>query len=180
MTAAPRPHATIFADASFCPKTGSAGWAAWMICGGKSSLTIGGRITAPAPMSYDAETFAAVNALYAARAAGYFTAGQVVMLQSDCLRALAIFRYFVPGTVESRHRDGLATTPIGKKKLKAPDKLALAAIEKLMAETPVKIVVRHVRGHQPGHGRAWVNEECDRLAKQHMRDARAKAQQGAA
>lgn len=174
MTPAPaqRSSATIFADASFDPKTRHAGWAAWMVGNGLRSAMVGGKIDKPVAQSHDAETFAAVNALYAARGRGYFVAGQTVMLQSDCIRTLNVFASHVPGTIESRHADGIPTTKIRAAKLKTADKAALKALGDLMAETPIRIIVRHVRGHQKGHGRAWVNEQCDKLAKRHMRDAR--------
>lgn len=173
----PRPSLTIFSDASFCIQTKAAGWAAWMKGNGRPSKTIGGQITKAVDHSYDAETFAAVNALYAARSLGYLTAGDVVMLQSDSLHTLNVICGHLPGTMESKHADGMALQGIRAKRLKKADHAALGALRQLMSETPIQIIVRHVRGHQEGRGRAWVNNECDRIAKEHMREARRAARQ---
>lgn len=167
-----RASVTIFADASYDPKTRRAGWAAWMKGAGKEASTVGGKIAIQCDASFSAETFATVNALYAARSRGYIVPGSVVMLQSDCLHALNVIRHHVHGATESKHPDGMGVILIRAKKLRRQDHDALAAIKKLMAETPFSIVVRHVRGHQTGRGRAWVNEQCDLLAKRHMREAR--------
>lgn len=143
---------------------------------GKPSLTVGGKFAdTKVAASYDAETFAAVNALYVARARSYFVTGQAVMLQSDCLHTLNVIRHHVPGVMEAPHAEGLATNPIRASKLKKADREAIDAITKLLAETPITIIVRHVRGHRPGRGRAWVNKQCDRIAKRHMRAARSEA-----
>ncbi len=166
------PDVTIFADASHDPRTHAAGWAAWMKGNGKPAVTVGGRLAGKVERSYDAETFAVVNALYAARARGYFVAGQTVMLQSDCLHALNVIKGYVPGAVESKHPDGLALTSIREKRLKGADRLALRAIADLIAETPINIVVRHARGARVIH--------CDKVAKAHMREARREARRGAA
>lgn len=170
----PRLAATIFADASFCPRSKAAGWAMWAKTGGLDALVAGGPIKVPCALSWEAEACALANAVSTAHRYGYLGAdGEAVMLQSDCLRTLSMLLTHVPGTVERRHEDGAAIPGIRLRFLSAVEVEALDVIQACACEAGVSLILRHVRGHTTGAGRQWVNRQCDRIAKQHMNVQRA-------
>jgi hypothetical protein len=96
------------------------------------------------------------------------------MVLSDNIRVLNLIRHHLPDTVEQAHRDSVRTSSIRAMKLSSMEKRALAVIKQLQADTGVILVVHHVRGHQPGKGRNWVNRICDKTAQRHMRARRQK------
>ena len=160
---------TIFADASLHIETGSAGWGACIKHSPAPGLIVGGELREPASSSTHAELCAIANALHVARDRDLL--GGVVMIQSDSLEALSCIRKAVPRTVDSPAAGGLSVP--GRRKDIAGDLAACVnVIRCLVSACGIRLIVRHVRGHQKGDGRQWVNRECDRVAKLHMRSRR--------
>ena len=163
-----KPDVTIFADASVDHESGAAGWACWIKGDGSNSVLHSGAFREPVGNSTNAELAALANALAVAKAIGQLRGR--VMLQSDCSAALAMIRT-IAGAEDSPAERGLR---VGKWR-KKPEKMyrpAVKVIQSVIQDTGIKLVVRHVKGHQAGGGRNWVNRQCDRLAKKHMRDLR--------
>jgi len=172
-----KPTVTIFADASYCHRSGSAGWAAWIKADGYQSMTVGAAIKVKITHANEAELAAIANALCVARLRGIIRKNDVVMVQSDCVTALAIIRGRC-GIVEDRPAaGGLSVDPITKMKLRPQHRSAIAVINETIAATGATLITRHVRGHQPGAGRQWVNNTVDQIARSHMRASRRTSQQ---
>ena len=107
----------------------------------------------------------------AAKTAGYLLPGSVVMLQSDCVNALAQIRRYTPAAVDNPITGGLSVGVASRLPIEAA-RPAYLAIDRLARETGIHLQVRHVKGHQEGAGRSWVNRTCDEIAKTAMRQVR--------
>lgn len=164
---------TVFADASHCPRTKSAGWGAWAKGDGwERGQTFGGEIRSTVLNAAEAEMAAMANALARLHNRGQLQGLRRVMLQSDCLRVLQLILQAIPRAEPSNHKDG---APV------EPQKLAMSPMERKGVEIIIdvladceSILLRHVRGHRPGEGRQWVNRVCDDIARKHMREQRTK------
>lgn len=174
--ASPKPDVTIFADASFCPKSGAAGWGAWMVGNGKPSSSSGGALQGKLKQADDAEMMALANALHVAVERGYVREASVVMLQSDCSNALARIRGLVGTATDSPMKDRADGIPAGRinstdrfKGERSEQYRAVALIGDIASRMSLRLVTRHVRGHRAGEGRNWVNQSCDQIARSAMR-----------
>jgi ribonuclease HI len=165
---------TIIADASFCPASRAAGWAAWIKADGRDSALVSGNFTRIAPASSgEAEFFAVANALFKAVKDGFVGPRDRVMIQSDCVAVLEAMLWGLDCR-ESQHPDGCGlqrpqkrpglTTGAGEK--------ALTTIGDIAAPLDLQLFVRHVRGHTSGGGRKWVNRACDQAARKAMEAVR--------
>ncbi len=168
----PRANAMIFADASVCLKTGAAGWGAWVKRDGGVSQVFGGSFRNTMVFSTEAELAAIANAIHRALAWRLIIAGDVVMVQSDSAEALARIRQFTAAG-DNPAVGGLRVGPSRRPPRRPLVREAVERIKVLAEQHRLTLVVRHVRGHQAGPGRQWVNAECDRTAKDHMRARRA-------
>lgn len=160
-----RPTITIFADASFYPAHGGVvGWAGWARGDGRIAVEMSG----PGPRCRDsgeAELWAL--ALFAERMAAerYLTdCDRAVMLQSDSLAALGMILGASPEACRASVRKGDRSIagPIVARSQDRP------ALDRLLAALRMAdmIYLRHVKGHKRGvHSRSWVNERCDKLAR---------------
>ena len=166
-----KPHATIIADASFCHRTQTAGWGAWMIADGLRSLTTGGAMKTTMQSSQHAELAAIANAFHVANARGYLRDGETVLLQSDCQGALAAILYHVPGSHDHPAKDGIRVHPMRSAGTKRNRKV-LQAVKGIVQARSLHLMVRHVKGHAEGEGRFYINRVCDDVAKSHMRAMR--------
>ena len=147
----PRATVMIFADASWCSQTRAGGWGVWL----KTDLldraiVKGGPIKVDVPTPNVAELVAIANGLFVAKRLHLLRPLDVVMIQSDCAEALAWIRGRVPTTADNRAVNGLS----------------------IAEEFSLRLQVRHVRGHQDGDGRQYVNRLCDQIAKAGMRRRR--------
>jgi ribonuclease HI len=167
-----KPNVTIFADASHDRSARVAGWGAWIKADGRQSITGGAAMKAPVMSSGEAELCALANALALARSRGAVARGDVVMLQSDSLNALAIIRGKIDGVADRPAAGGLAVAAVKKMKLSELHSAAVGVIGEIVATLDVALVTRHVRGHRKGGGRQWVNAEVDRIARRAMRERR--------
>ena len=165
---------TIIADASFCPASRAAGWAAWIKADGRDSALISGTFTKIAPASSgEAEFFAVANALFKAVKDGFIGPRDKVMIQSDCVAVLEAMLWGLD-CQESQHPNGCGLRrPRNRPGLAAgAGETALTTIGGIAAPLDLELFVRHVRGHTAGGGRQWVNRACDRAARQAMVVAR--------
>jgi ribonuclease HI len=167
-----KPNVTIFADASHDGTARVAGWGAWIKADGRPSIACGAAMKQAIPSTVEAELCALANALVVARLRGVLAHRDVVMLQSDCLVALAIIRSKIPGVADRPAVGGLAVGEVRKMKLTRLHSAAVTVISEIVTTFGVTLVTRHVRGHQPGGGRQWVNAEVDRIARDAMRERR--------
>ena len=164
---------TVFADASHCPETFAAGWGAWAKGDGwPTGVTFGGEIKARVINSAEAEMAAMANALVRLHNRGVLAHLDLVMLQSDCLRALQLLLQSVPRAESSDHRDGAQVRQVPL----SPTPMEQRGIDVILDVLGGcrSILLRHVKGHKAGEGRQWVNRTCDDIARQHMRAQRVK------
>jgi ribonuclease HI len=169
-----KPNVTIFADASHDHDARVAGWGAWIKADGRSSITCGAAMKRTVASVTEAELCALANALTVARLRGVLVTGSVVMMQSDCLVALAIIRKAIPDVDDRPAPGGLAVVPIKRMKLTKVHLAAIDVVREIVTALEISIVTRHVRAHQPGGGRQWVNSAVDKIARRAMRDRRGK------
>jgi ribonuclease HI len=169
-----KPDVTIFADASHDHRARVAGWGAWIKADGRSSITCGAAMKGTVASATEAELCALANALTVARLRGVLSRRSVVMMQSDCLVALAILRGKIPDVEDRPALGGLAVDPIRRMKLTKVHLAAVDVVREIVTALEISIVTRHVRAHQPGGGRQWVNAAVDQIARQAMRHRRGK------
>lgn len=166
---------TIFADAAFDHRDLTGGWGCWIKTHRpQPGVFVSGPLK-ECPTSVEAEMRALANALHIAVARGLVEDGGVVMLQSDCTPALSIIMGRVHGVTHSRGK--FDNVPIIASRNPGPSvraSLAVKHLRSLIDTHGLKIVVRHVRGHQnTDDGRSAINRQVDGLARQAARDYRA-------
>jgi ribonuclease HI len=165
-----KPNVTIFADASVDARTGAAGWGAWIKADGIDSISHLGSLREAITDVSRAELYAIANALVVARACKVLSGH--VLVESDCAHALAMLLKAFPGAIDNPAAGGLRVGP-RRRGIPSEAKPAIKIIRAIVAENRITLAVRHVRGHRPGDGRNWVNRACDKIARRHMRAARA-------
>lgn len=163
-----KPTLTMFADASLYVDRGVAGWGGWARGDDRQPAMQGG----PSPFDRNstvAELWALALFAERLREDGYMTeADRSIILQSDSLHALQIINARLPNSCASSKKQGCADIKRAKSvvaEAEEPVKRLAAALDSADV-----IYLRHVKGHQGGkHARSWVNEQCDRRAKQEAR-----------
>lgn len=143
-------RATVITDASFCPRTQAAGWAAWIrLDGRKDPIKQYGSFKEPVATSRDAEMLAAINGVFIAAKEG----ATQVLVQTDCL---AVVHMFEGITVNRAIKEAFT---------RARTKAGILGIT---------VSAKHVRGHtNDPASRSWVNRWCDEQAGKEMRVNRA-------
>lgn len=135
--------ATVITDASFCPETNAAGWAAWVSPDRGDRIKRFGKFKRKPKDSGQAELWAALNGVALAAGAG----ATDVLLQTDCMQVVNLLR---------------------DNKDKIYQSLAIAGIT-----VRPRVVVFHVKGHTRfGAAKFWVNRWCDTQAGIIMRRQR--------
>lgn len=165
---------TLFADASFDGASGCAGWGCWMKAGAGRSIQHGGQIADTVRSSTEAEMRALANGLAVAKKLGLIGPRAVVMVQSDCLHALGWILAAHPASADRPAPGGLSTPKPRKMTARGAESSGLRFFVSVAAELELTIVTRHVKGHQEGPNRQWVNRLCDEIAGRHMRERRLK------
>lgn len=161
---------TIFADASWCPRTQVGGWGCW-VKNEFSTNVYNGAFKAPLPCSASAEFAAAANALHMGVIKGHVARRGLVVLQTDCEKVLMAMSRAYRKDWSRRHNQRCGFPGLGKAESAARD-----TILRLANSMNLELRWKHVRGHQGGgNARSWVNERCDSLAKAAMRQARERA-----
>ena len=144
---------TIIADASHCTETKAAGYGFWAVSE-RGRHAGGGPMKDPVDTSSAAELLAIVNGFFFAKLRGIITAGDHVLLQTDCQRAIDVFE----GRIQTMTRDERA----GRKRF-----------YELKREYACTVSFRHVKGHTDRTEARYVtNNLCDKRAKEGMRLAR--------
>lgn len=157
------PMITVITDASWCPETKCAGWAAWVVCDGQRLQNSGG-VMPQVASSGDAEFIALVHGLNLALQSFRPQKRTKILLQSDSLDAL---RHF-----ENRIKQQSTLAPIAQWWVRQAqirlDQLSDSTVERMLYET------RHVKGHSNSKqgARFYVNNWADEEAKKQMRRVR--------
>lgn len=168
------PMTTIFADGSWCPRTKAGGWGAWIKADERSAILKGGSLAGRLKNNVEAEARALANAVHLAVAHGAVPIGGLVMLQSDCLAVLAGIMFHLPDAISSRADTHSARVIRALRLTRAmQESEGMNALVAVLTGRKLRVIVRHVKGHKTGSGRAWVNQQCDRLAYAGMKAARA-------
>lgn len=137
-------RATVIADASFCSRTGAAGWAAWIAYDGGMKGQHSGVFRSNPSGSSAAELLAVLCAIWHAHKGG----AQEILVQTDCLA--------VVHAVNLQNR--MAQTFLTAKANHFPG---------------ARVRAKHVKGHtQTTDSRSWCNRWCDAEAKRQMRAQR--------
>lgn len=146
---------TIIADASHCTETKAAGYGFWAVSE-RGKHGGGGSMSKPVDTSSAAELMAIVNGLFFGKMRGIVDAGDHVLLQTDCQRAIDILE----GRISTMSKDERA----GRKRF-----------YELKREYACTVSFRHVKGHtNRTEARYVTNNLCDKRAKDGMRLARAR------
>ena len=165
---------TVFVDASVCHSTQAAGWGAWAKRDEwRAGRVLGSHFARTIAHSGEAELAAVANALYRLHFDGEMQGVERVMVQSDSVRALSLMLTML-GKIKARnHIEGSPILKMRHPKLTPLEIEALDKLREIQKMLGIDLIVKHVKGHTKGHGRPWVNRECDRVAKGHMRRRRA-------
>lgn len=167
---------TVFSDASWDSKYGAAGFGAWaMREDWKSGQFMSGPLNQVLVSSTEAELCGIAKALHSLPKDA-FDGITNLSLQCDAVGALGMIYYRLIGRVQLSHVNGEKDVPIlrNTRDITLLQRQALNVIRKTVP-LDVPIFLRHIKGHgkKSGSGRTWVNNQCDKLAKQHMRERRA-------
>ena len=160
---------TIFADASFCPKTKAAGWGAWAKANGWTQGRIfGAPFTTTPPHNNAAEVAALVNAVYSVRNSGSLTGMRAMYLQTDSFRALQLMRHYGLISTILQPPPHVGAGKIKSENIHAYEDRAIQLMVAIVEQTDIRVAGKYVPGHKKGDGRFWVNRQCDREARKHM------------
>lgn len=155
---------TIFTDASVIKRHGVAGWGGWAKADNNHAITSSG------PLPYDensttAELRAIANFTWWLKRINYLKPQpDFVMLQSDSVEALIAIAKVMPNATHSQRDNGVCLSTWRQRNPIRPEWEPAAEKIKEILEGQ-NVILRHVRGHQEGGGRNWVNRKCDELAK---------------
>lgn len=172
MTGWDRPLLTLFTDASHCPRTLATGWGAWAKADGwAAGAKFSGTVAETAANSGEAELWGVACALEHGAEAGWLAGTPTVMVQCDALRPLDLLVHHM-GARPQNHEDSfqLSGRGGGYRVVSPSEHRALVRLRLVLEERTV--LVRHVRGHQQGGTRQWVNNWCHSAAIRHMRQER--------
>lgn len=155
---------TIFSDASFCKNTQAGGWGGWAKSQ-RGTMRHSGAIRHQVFDASQAEMCAILNTIHLAVKRGVAITGDTLLIESDSLDALGCFERRCPGKKK-----------IPKGKRGARDR-ARRERRRFLIDAFTKMVegfqlrFKWVKGHQNDNAgpRAFINNQCDRDAKRHMR-----------
>lgn len=157
------PMITVITDASWCPDTRCAGWAAWVVCD-KVRVQNSGFVMPTVNSSGDSEFIALVHGLDLALQSFKPVSQTRILMQSDSLDALRHFG--------NRTKQQSLAAPIGQWWLRQ----AHIRMQQLLATSGACMVyeTRHVKGHSNSKqgARFYVNNWADEEAKKQMRTIR--------
>lgn len=158
---------TLFADASFCAKTGAVGWGSWAIRDEWDRGRFrGGPLTPTRPVhnSNAAEVAGIGMSLWQHSQLGDLQGLTSILIQCDNVAALGYIYTAAPRAIRS------GKLPISKANWRTDAFVGdvVKTIVDLLAGVP-QINLRHVKGHTKNDdGRSWVNRRCDAEAKKFM------------
>lgn len=161
-----KPTVSIFADASI--KRDLAGWGGWARGDGRGPIFLKGPATA-----HKSSTVVELEALAKTTASlfnrGYLSGEDVsVLLQSDSLHGLEVLNFVLQNAWATKKSSGVK---IERSRPPKPDEAPWANHICNMLEHCEVVYLRHVKGHRGGDtSRSWVNEQCDRLAKEAVQE----------
>lgn len=142
---------TVMSDASFCHETKASGWGIW-IKSERGFFQGGGNFKEDPANNYEAEAMALAIAVHHAFSQGPAEHGDHLIIQTDCMMVIH------------------ALTGYRKKPAIGQLKEVVDYIADRSKEKCFSWEVRHVKAHAPTAGkRNYVNDLCDRHAKQYMK-----------
>ncbi|MDP9155328.1 MAG: hypothetical protein M3O74_13870 [Pseudomonadota bacterium] len=143
---------SVFADASYDHETRAGGFGCWSKSE-RGRHSGGGPFKSLARNSGIAEMMACLNAVHLAFVHKVAFPGDSILVQSDCTSAIIAFE--------------------GGRPLSPDEKLIVDGLNTLLQVKGSTVRWKHVKAHTRGdQPRLWVNNHCDALAKQGMREAR--------
>ncbi|MEZ2310815.1 ribonuclease HI [Paraburkholderia sp. RCC_158] len=143
---------TVIADASYDPQTRAGGFGYWAVSERKRESG-GGPFKSLSRNNNVAEMMAIMNGVHLAFVHGVALPGDAILAQTDCQAAILAFE--------------------GKRVLQPDETILVEGLKTLLELKGATVRFRHVKGHTSGkEPRLWVNNHCDALAKQGMREAR--------
>ncbi len=164
-----KPTVTMFADASIYAQHRVAGWAGFIRADAQSPVWVKGKapFTNKRSCVDDAETYALSRTVLHAKTCGLIEEGTThVLLQSDSLTALSYFWFVLDNCHPTRGGDAQLLNP---KKPNNHSKSYVSEVGSILRGMEV-VYLKHVKGHRNGvRARSWVNERCDKLAKEEAR-----------
>lgn len=162
---------TIFCDASHCSRTMAGGWGAWAKRDGwEFGRVFGGPLENKPANSSEAELSAIASALSQLASAGDLEPVRTIILQSDSLAALSAIKALSTARWSRSDDRRDSGGSVARVKLTKNERASMEVLTAALAGRP--IFLRHVKGHKSGTGRNWVNSQCDRVARKHMRSLR--------
>lgn len=163
---------TLFADASFCPRTGAAGWGSWAIKDGwQRGKFLGGPLRRPMKSSTTAELCGLASALWMHDRAKELDDVNIFMLQCDNITALGYILAKLPRTSVRQLKGARQANIIPSHTDVKLHLEALDAIREIVGDRQINL--RHVKGHNgTNDGRSWVNTQCDEEGRRHMQARR--------
>lgn len=158
---------TLFVDASFSHQQGKAGWGAWAIHDSwDRGRTFGAKMFG-ITNNTSAELIALGEAVRMLQERQWWPR-DVVMLQSDSHHALSALSANLPNTRTKNHRKDSVAFSNKSPTLLPKEEEAIRVIK--LATFGFQVYLRHIKGHTGvNKGRNWVNQQCDRIARQYMR-----------
>lgn len=171
---------TLFVDSSWCPRTKVGGIGAWCKKGvWQKGHTFGGKLEQAVNGSTQAELLGIVQCMEFLDKYREFDNITYLMLQCDSLNALGLLVRYTEFNEAPAKGSGVPVSKAHRLKPSPEERTWLRRLDPILEKCEIK-VVRHVRGHEEGSTtRSWVNEQCDAIAKGHMRKARAESFHGA-
>jgi len=166
---------TIFADASFCPKSKAAGWGAWaMRDGWQRGRFMGGVVRTSVRNSTEAELCGLAAAMLHLDTERMLSDVEAFILQCDNTAALGAIAQ-LPTAKWSHSSSERDSREVQRRIVCAPvERQAIDEIRMVTLARPIWL--RHVKGHAHGQpntsGRHWVNQQCDNQARRHMLERR--------
>ena len=141
---------TLLTDASFCLKTGVAGFGFW-ISSGRGKSEGGGLIEQETTSPGHAEMQAIYRSMLHIKRRGLLVYNDHLLVQTDCLEAIRII-------------DGKKTPRTHQSKIDVARSINL-----MVRNMRIKFRIKHIKGHSKGGTkRLDANRTCDRFAKGHM------------
>lgn len=151
---------TIFSDASLSYQTQMAGWGGYAVSN-RGKWSSGGPLRGTYDCVFEAEFAALVNTLHHSIYSEVAKKGDSILAQTDNMELVMFFEH----PLEARKLDPKRVRSLRARSLTEHTQM-------MLAENELRLTLQHVKGHNnDGKARSWVNQQCDKLAKQGRREA---------
>lgn len=154
---------TIFSDASVFHKKKLSGYGVWAKGDGRDPLILKGKIDPYEQSVTTCELIGLYAGLVNVCKSYLENDDSYILLQSDSTQALGVIKTFA---MAKNHPHSTSAKVNHYRKAKSRLKKGALAINRLRIEYKIDLYIRHVRGHNPGGGRNYINRLLDNLAKE--------------